>query len=78
MKKTKKIASDELRSDYQRSDFGKLIRGKYVERLHVSSNIVILDPEIASLFPNSAAVNAALRSLAEIAKRAKAPQRRSR
>jgi len=33
-------------------------------------NVVILDPEVAELFPNAAAVNAALRSLAEIAKRA--------
>ena len=77
-KKTKKIAVDELRSDYKRSDFGPLVRGKYVERLRRSSNVVVLDPEIAGLFPNAAAVNAALRSLAEIAKRAIAVPRRSR
>jgi hypothetical protein len=70
MKKAKKLAADELRSEYQRSDFGALVRGKYIERLQTSSNVVVLDPEVADLFPNAAAVNAALRSLAEIARRA--------
>ena len=70
MKKAKKPASDELRPEYKRGDFGNLARGKYVDRLRKRSNIVVLEPEIAELFPNSAAVNTALRSLAEIAKRA--------
>ena len=78
MKKTKKPAPDDLRSDYRRSDFSALVRGKYIKRLHASSNVVVLDPEVADLFPNAAAVNAALRSLAQIAKRAAAPPRRSR
>jgi hypothetical protein len=78
MKKAKKIAVDELRSDYKRSDFGALVRGKYVERLQTSSNVVVLDPEVAGMFPNAAAVNAALRSLVEIAKRASDVPRRSR
>jgi len=70
MRKPKKLAADELRSEYRRADFGALVRGKYVERLQTSSNIVVIDPEVAGLSPNAAAVNAALRSLAEIAKRA--------
>jgi hypothetical protein len=70
MKKPGKPAADELRSEYKRSDFGALVRGKHVARLTANSNVVVLDPEIAELFPNSAAVNAALRSLAEIARRA--------
>jgi hypothetical protein len=69
MRKAKKLVADELRSEYKRSDFGELVRGKYIERLQTTS-VVVLDPEVAELFPNSAAVNAALRSLAEIAKRA--------
>jgi hypothetical protein len=70
MRKPKKLAPDELRSEYKRADFGALVRGKYVERLQTRSNVVVIDPEVADLFPNAAAVNAALRSLAEIAKRA--------
>jgi hypothetical protein len=70
MKKAKTIAVDELRAEYQRSDFGTLVRGKYAQRLKESSNVVVIEPDVADLFPNAAAVNAALRSLAEIAKRA--------
>ena len=77
MKNAKKLTTDEVRSEYQRSDFRTLVRGKYVARLQASSNVVILDPEVAELFPNAAAVNAALRSLAEIAKRADSLRSRS-
>jgi hypothetical protein len=77
MKKDKKVPADELRSEYKRSDFGAFVRGKYVERLREKSNVVVLDPESAALFPNGASVNAALRALAEIAKRAGSSRQRS-
>jgi len=70
MRKTKKTVADALRPEYKRSDFKALIRGKYAARLQASSNVVVLDPDVAELFPNAAAVNSALRSLAEIARRA--------
>jgi len=76
MKKPKSPAPGESRSEYKRSDFGTLVRGKYVRRLQESSKVVVIDPEVVDLFPNAAAVNASLRSLAEIAKRA--GSRRSR
>ena len=66
MKKVKST-SDELRAEYKRSDFKKLERGKYYERIRASSNVVVLDPEVAAVFPNSAAVNKALHSLVEVA-----------
>jgi hypothetical protein len=78
MKKANQGAVDELRPEYKRSDFGELVRGKYVERLKTRSNVVVLDPEVVEFFPNAAAVNAALRSLAEIAKRAGSRRSRSR
>jgi hypothetical protein len=65
MKKVKS-RSDELRSEYKLSDFEKLERGKYYESAKESSNIVVLDPKVAAVFPNSAAVNKALRSLIEM------------
>jgi len=37
-------------------------------RIRASSNIVVLDPEIAQAFPNAQAVNDALRGLLELAK----------
>lgn len=64
MKKAKSL-SDELRAEYKLSDFKKLERGKYYERVRKNSNVVVLDPEIAAVFPNSAAVNKALHSLIE-------------
>lgn len=69
MKKARRRAVDELRSEYKRSDFGVLVRGKYIERLRERSNVVVLDPRVAKLFPNAASVNSALLSLAEVARR---------
>ena len=68
MKKVKP-APDELRTEYTRSDFGKLERGKYYERVKASSNVVVLDAEVAAVFPNSAAVNKAPHSLVDVAKK---------
>ena len=69
MRKAKQLGVEELRAEYKRSDFGTLERGKYVERVRASSNVVVLDPRLTDLFPNPESVNAALLSLAEIAKR---------
>jgi len=69
MKKARRRAVDELRSEYKRADFGVLVRGKYIERLRERSNVVVLDPRVAKLFPNAASVNSALLSLAEVARR---------
>ena len=68
--KRAKSTSDDLRAEYKRSDFKKLERGKYFERIKASSNVVVLDPEVAAVFPNSVAVNKALRSLVEKSPRA--------
>jgi hypothetical protein len=76
MKKAKS-ASDELRAEYKRSDFGKLERGKYHKRVKASSNVVILDAEVAAVSPNSAAVNKALHSLVDVAQKASGLTRRS-
>ena len=64
-------------SEYKRSDFGKLERGKYYKRVTASSNVVVLDAEVAAVFPNSAAVNKALHSLVDVAQKASGLTRRS-
>ena len=69
MKKDKPLVEDDLRPEYRRSDFGELVRGKYVERLKKGSNVVVLDPRVARAFPTSEAVNDALLSLVDLAKR---------
>ena len=69
--------ADELRSEYKRSDFGKLERGKYYECVKASSNVVVLDADVAKIFPNSASVNKVLHSLVEVARKASGLARRS-
>jgi hypothetical protein len=50
----------EMRPEY---DFSGAVRGKYYKRYHQSSNIVVLEPDVAAHFKNASAVNKALRSL---------------
>ena len=57
---------DEPASDY---DFSKGVRGKYVERLKQGSNVVVLDPDVASEFDSPQAVNRALRVYLETKKK---------
>jgi hypothetical protein len=49
-----------MRPEY---DFRGGVRGKYAERMRRGSNVVIIDDDLRSDFPNSEAVNAALREL---------------
>ncbi|MBW1616955.1 MAG: hypothetical protein JRJ49_10615 [Deltaproteobacteria bacterium] len=47
-------------------DFSKGIRGKYVNRFKEGGEVIILDPDVAEIFSDSASVNNALRSIAHI------------
>ncbi|HSO81913.1 hypothetical protein [Thiocapsa sp.] len=68
MKKVKAETADELRPEYNnRADFGEIVRGKYADRIKEESNVVLLEPDIAKVFPNDEAVNKALRYLLEVA-----------
>lgn len=52
-------------------DFSKGVTGKYYDRAIAASNVVIIAPDLLDTFPDSNSVNAALRSLKEIASRTK-------
>ena len=71
MKKT-----DEMRTEYRREDLGKGIRGKHYAAFQKGSNLVLLTPELAKIFPTNEAVNSALESLVGVARSAigKAPR----
>ena len=57
----RKALSEEMRPEYN-FDYSKAVRGKYYKRiLKEGSNVVVLEPDVAKAFPNSAAVNDALR-----------------
>ena len=67
MKKAK--TSDELRPEYKREDLGVGVRGKYFEDYSKGTNLVLLSPEVAKVFPTAEAVNDALRSLINLAEK---------
>ena len=54
---------DEMRDHY---DFTGGVRGKYARRYAEGTNVVVLDPDVARLFPNREAVNETLRAVAQI------------
>jgi uncharacterized DUF497 family protein len=54
-------------------DFSQGVRGKYARRYARGSNVVVLEPDVAKVFPNAEAVNSSLRSLADIVRRRKSP-----
>ena len=50
-------------------DFSAGVRGKYADRFAEGTNVVVLEPDVAELYPDSESVNRALRLLAELARR---------
>lgn len=64
MKKAQKKTEDmEIREEY---DFSGGIRGKYAKRYAEGTNVIVLDPELTELFPDSKSVNEALKYLAKL------------
>lgn len=59
-KRTTKSVRNEMRDDY---DFSQGERGKYVKRYSEGTNVVVLDPDVAKVFPNAKKVNSSLRKL---------------
>ena len=65
----KKQTERPMRKEY---DFRNAEVGKYAKRYAVGTNVVLLDPDIAALFPDSKSVNETLRSLVRVGERRKA------
>ena len=55
-----------MRPEY---DFSKGERGRYAARYAAGTNVILLSPDVAEFFPDSDAVNEALRVLIKIARR---------
>ena len=67
MKKVKTtVREPDMRAEY---DFRGGVRGKYAARCAVGTNVVLLEPDVAELFPDSRTVNDALRALVAIVDR---------
>ena len=54
-----------MRPEY---DFSQGVRGKHYQAYRAGTNVVLLEPDIAAVFPDSASVNQALRLLVRLAK----------
>jgi hypothetical protein len=66
MKKVFKTRRDpDILDEY---DFSKGVRGKYAKRYAEGTNVVILSPDVAQVFPDSESVNEALRVLVKVAR----------
>ena len=63
-------AEDELLPDYDLTQLRGGVRGKYYERAKAGTNLVLIEPDLAEVFPTAEAVNRALRVVAEAAEAA--------
>jgi hypothetical protein len=66
---------DTLRPEY---DFSRGIRGATHQRYRAGTNVILLDPALMDVFPDSAAVNKALRTLAPGLRRRKRSAKKRR
>ena len=74
MKKRSK-RSEDMRPEY---DFSQGVRAKYAARYRQGTNVVVLEADVAAAFPDSEAVNRALRTvLAAVPKRSRRSRRRT-
>jgi hypothetical protein len=61
-----RVEDEDMRPEY---DFANAVRGKYFRRAIEGTNVVLLEPDVAAVFPDSESVNRALRLLIEVAHR---------
>jgi hypothetical protein len=67
MKKGSKAKRDpDMLDEY---DFSRGVRGKYAARYAQATNLILLSPDLMEYFPDSAAVNEALRGLVNLAQK---------
>jgi hypothetical protein len=68
--------NDDLRPEYDLSQLKGGVRGKYYASATAGTNLVLIEPDLAAVFPDSVSVNRALRVLAEAARSATTAKRR--
>ncbi len=69
--------SEDLRPEYDLSKLKGGVRGKHYRRASARTNLVLIEPDLANLFPDSNSVNRALRLLVDTAKAAMPSKRRA-
>lgn len=66
MKKARRERQQDMLPEY---DFRKGVRGKYAKQYAQGSNVVVLSPDMAKVFPTSESVNEALRTLVRVGRK---------
>jgi len=74
-RKRRTAGRDTLRADY---DFAGAVRGATVTRYRQGTNVVVIDPDVLDVFPDSASVNDALRALAVVVRQRRKPRAKRR
>jgi hypothetical protein len=69
-KASAKRSNNDMRSEYDLSQLKGGVRGKYYREATAGTNLVLIDPELANVFPDTESVNRALRLLADTAESA--------
>ena len=75
MNKKPAADADTMRPEY---DFSNAVRGVTAARYAQGTNVVLLDPDNAEVFPNSRAVNEALRTFTRLARVSRRPKARNK
>jgi len=75
-KASAKRIDDDLRPEYDLSQLKRGVRGKYYREATAGTNLVLVEHELADVFPDSESVNRALRMLVNTAAAAAGTTRR--
>jgi hypothetical protein len=70
--------TDNLQPEYDLSKLKGGVRGKYYRQARAGTNLVLIEADLASVFPDTESVNRALRLLADTAEATARPTRRTR
>ncbi len=78
MRKASAKRSDDLRAEYDLALLKGGVRGKYYRQATAGTNLILVEPELAEIFPDTESVNRALRLLVDTAEAAVMPSPRRR
>ena len=76
-KELAKKTHGDLRPEYDLSQLKGGVRGKYYRQATAGTNLVLIEPELSEVFPDTESVNRALRLLADAAASATKARRRA-
>ncbi len=66
MNKENEVYDDDLQDEYDFSQMAGGVRGKYAGKYKDGVKLILLEPDVAKMFPDAQSVNDALRALTKI------------